>query len=310
MATTTATTNPLTTAATAVDPLVGKKTGTTSSLSPWAGPYVTEMLGRGQALAGMPFQEYTGPLTPGQSSLQGQAFQGLAGLTTPTQFGQATAATNTAMQGLQSAQGSTFGAPQAQQYMSPYLQASLDPQLAEARRQAEIQRIANAGRLTKAGAFGGSRQAVMESEGDRNLLRNMADITGRGYQTAYEQGRNQYNTEQNLGLQNLQQQMAGGRQYADLGTAEQSSGLRNLEAQMGGGGVQRDISQQGMAADYAQFKEQRDFPYKQVQYMQSLLQGLPIETQSMTYQEPSTLSSTLGSAGGIMSLYNTLFPGS
>ena len=138
----------------------------------------------------------------------------------------------------------------------------------------------------------------------------MADITGRGYQTAYEQGRNQYNTEQNLGLQNLQQQMAGGRQYADLGTAEQSSGLRNLEAQMGGGNVQRDISQQGMAADYAQFKEQRDFPYKQVQYMQSLLQGLPIETQSMTYQEPSTLSSTLGSAGGIMSLYNTLFPGS
>ena len=33
------------------DPLAGQQTGTESSLSTWAGPYVTEMLGRGQALA-------------------------------------------------------------------------------------------------------------------------------------------------------------------------------------------------------------------------------------------------------------------
>jgi hypothetical protein len=37
-----------------------------SSLSSWAGPYVTEMLGRGQALAGMPYQAYMGPLTAGR----------------------------------------------------------------------------------------------------------------------------------------------------------------------------------------------------------------------------------------------------
>ena len=43
--------------------LVGQQTGTESSLSNYVGPYVTEMLGRGQALAGMPFQAYTGPLT-------------------------------------------------------------------------------------------------------------------------------------------------------------------------------------------------------------------------------------------------------
>ena len=302
-------TNPLTQAAAAVDPNVGQQTGSSSSLSPWAGPYVTEMLGRGQALASMPFQEYTGQLTPAASGLQQQAFQGLAGLSMPTQFGQATGATEQAMTGLQQAQGSTFGTPQAQQYMSPYLQGALEPQLAEARRQAEIQRVQDAGRMTRAGAFGGSRQAIMESEGARNLLRNMADITGKGYQSAYEQARDQYNLEQNRGLQNLQQQMTGGRQFADIGTAEQTSGLRNLEEQLRGGEVQRDIGQQGLAADYAQFKEQRDFPYKQVQYMQSLLQGLPIESQSISYSEPSTLSNVLGSAGGIKSLYDTLFGG-
>ena len=55
-----------------------------SSLSSWAGPYVTEMLGRGQALAGLPYQAYMGPLTAGESGLQQQAFQGLGALQTPT----------------------------------------------------------------------------------------------------------------------------------------------------------------------------------------------------------------------------------
>jgi hypothetical protein len=306
MATDTAT-NPLTQAAAAVDPTVGKQTGTSSSLSPWAGPYVTEMLGKGWALSDMPYQSYTGQLTAGPSALQNQAFQGLASLTTPTQFGQATGATTSAMEGLRSAQGSTFGPEQTQQYMSPYLQGALDPQIAEARRQAEIQRVQDAGRLTKAGAFGGSRQAIMESEGARNLLTNLADITGKGYQTAYEQARDQYNREQQQGLENLRTQLTGGRQFADIGTAEQGAGLKNLEAQMGSGATQRDITQQGLAADYAQFSEQRDFPYKQVQYMQSLLQGLPIETQTLSYAQPSTLSNILGSAGGIKSLYDTLF---
>ena len=66
------------------DPMVGLETGRESSLSNWVGPYVTEMLGRGQALASEPYQAYTGPLTAGASNLQTQAFQGLACLTIPT----------------------------------------------------------------------------------------------------------------------------------------------------------------------------------------------------------------------------------
>jgi hypothetical protein len=62
---------------------------------------------------------------------------------------------------------------------------ALNPQLDEARRQAEISRVADASRLTKAGAYGGSRQGIMESEGQRNLLRNLSDVTGKGYYDAY-----------------------------------------------------------------------------------------------------------------------------
>jgi hypothetical protein len=155
------------------DPLTGEQTGTESSLSTWVGPYVTDMLGRGEALASEPYQAYTGPLTAGESELQQTAFSGIAGLTIPTeQMGAFTPG--------------TFSAETAQQYMNPYLQAALQPQIDEARRQAQISRLGDAARLTKAGAFGGSRQAIMESELNRNMLQNLAGITGEGYRTAYD----------------------------------------------------------------------------------------------------------------------------
>ena len=264
--------------------VVGQQTGTESSLSNWACPYVTEMLGRGQALASQPYQTFTGELTAGPSALQQQAWTGISGLQIPT--GQQMTYTP----------GSYTDTGVAQRYMSPYIQTALDPQIAEARRQAEIENLKNKTAATRAGAYGGSRQALMESEAQRNLLQNLAKITGTGYQTAYEQGAQQFNTEQ-------------GRQQAAAKQA-QDFGLAGLAAQGTAGATQRDIEQQGLAADYAQFQEARDFPYKQTQYMQSLLQGLPLAAQSYTYAQPSTLSNILSSAGGIQQLYNQLFGGS
>ena len=44
--------------------------------------------------------------------------------------------------------------------------------------------------------------------------------------------------------------------------------------------------------------------------MQSLLQGLPIQAQSYSYQEPGALGNLLGMTGGISQLYDILFGGS
>ena len=76
------------------------------------------------------------------------------------------------------------------------------------------------------------------------------------------------------------------------------------------GATQRDITQQGIAADLAQFQEQRDYPYKQVQYMQSLLSGLPLATQNYNYTQPTSTQQALSGAGGLYNLYNTIFGGS
>ena len=69
---------------TSQDDITGSKTGTESSLSSYIGPYVTEMLGRGRAIAETPYEAYMGPLTAGTSALQDTAFTGLAGLALPT----------------------------------------------------------------------------------------------------------------------------------------------------------------------------------------------------------------------------------
>ena len=254
--------------------------GTESSLSPYAGPYVTEMLGRGQGLASEPYQAYTGPLTAGASDLQTQAFGGIGSLNIPTeQMG----AFNT----------QSFTADQASQFMNPYLSAALAPQLREARRQSDISALADASRLTKAGAFGGGRQAIIDAERDRNLQTRLGDITAKGYSDAYDRAMGQFNVEQDRGLS----------------AAEQASkyGLAALQKQADQGRVQRDIEAEGITADRLQFEQEREFPYKQVQYMQSLLQGLPIATQSYTYTQPTALETLRQDTGDVMALISRIF---
>jgi hypothetical protein len=261
----------------APDPMAGKELSSSSTLSPWAAPYVTDVMGRAQSIADQPYQAYTGPLTAGQSGLQSQAFSGLAGLAIPT---------NQQM----TYNPGTFTSDMASQYMNPYLMSALNPQLDEARRQAEISRVEQAGRLTRAGAYGGGRQAIMESELNRNLLRNLGDITGKGYATAFEQGRSQFNTEQDQAMQAARQ--------------AQMFGLEGLREQLGAGATQRGIEQEGITADINQFREERDYPQAMTQFMRNIIgQGsLPISTETKQYQEESGLSSLMRGTAGVLTI--------
>ena len=122
----------------------------------------------------------------------------------------------------------TFGNDQAQQYMNPYLQQSLNPQLTEARRQSDITAAQNNAAMTKAGAFGGGRQAILTAENQRNLGTNLANITGQGYNTAYTNAMSQYNADQGRGLQ-AQQATEASKQFG----ATQGMNAAQLMAQYG-----------------------------------------------------------------------------
>tara|TARA_R110000744_G_scaffold219848_1_gene338590 strand:- start:49 stop:480 length:432 start_codon:yes stop_codon:yes gene_type:complete len=121
----------------------------------------------------------------------------------------------------------------------------------------------------------------------------MAGITGTGYQNAFEQAQSQFNTEQDRQM-----------------TAQQRTnqyGMDVLGAQQGGGSLQRAIEAEGIAADMSQFQEERGDPYKKVQYMQSLLQGLPVEALSREFVEPSDLANILSYAGSGAGILGDLF---
>ena len=264
--------------------------GVESNLSNWAGPYVTNMLGQGQALANMPYQAYKGQLSAGESPLQTSAFSNATSLKTPSSIG--TAATEagkigTAAQALDyspttftnqftaptaskateftnqytapgaySPTTSAFDATQAQAYMNPYLQTSLNPQLDEARRQSQITQQQNDARMTQGGAFGGGRQAIMNAETQRNLGSNLASITGQGYNTAYGNAMSQFNADQQRKMQEAQfgsgQGMANAQLKAQFGLSAQQANeaARQFGAQQSMTGAQTS-AQYGLAGQQA-----------------------------------------------------------
>lgn len=139
----------------------------------------------------------------------------------------------------------TFVSPgSAEAYMSPYLQQSLAPQIAEAQRQAGIAGTQLAGQATQAGAFGGSRYGLQQTELQRNLGQNVANIVGQGYNTAYQQAQQQFNAEQQARLAAQQ-----ANQQAGLAVGQQ-----NLAAQLG---IQQLGAQTGLQTALANLSSQQ-----------------------------------------------------
>lgn len=270
-------------------PPLGAQTTQETNLSTWAGPYITDMLGKSQALAELPYRAYTADiagayqpiaqqLTAGPSALQTKAFEGLGSLTVPSALGTA------ASQAQQ-----TYGATQqymptvgtVESYMNPYLEAVLAPQRRIAEETAAKQRMETAGRLSQAGAYGGSRQAIMEAEGQKNLQQLLSDITGKGYAGAYDVARAQRQADIQAGLQGIGAQTAATQALAGIGGQQQAAGIQNIQQQLAAGQTQRDIEQAGLAKAYEQFLREEQYPKEQLQFQRQMISGIPgLATQS------------------------------
>jgi hypothetical protein len=139
----------------------------------------------------------------------------------------------------------TFATPgSAESFMSPYMQNVVDIEKREAQRASDIAAQREGAQFARAGAFGGSRQAIVEAERNRNLATQMGDIQSRGLQSAYQQAQQQFNAEQAARLQaNLANQQAG-----------LTVGGQNLASQLG---VQQLGTQTGLQAALANQQAQQ-----------------------------------------------------
>ena len=235
------------------------KTGTESSLSNWAGDYVTEgILEPAAALAKDDYEAFDGPLTAGTSTLQNQAFTGILDLNNPLSGQSVTK------------EMGTFTPDQAtlDPYMNPYEQNVIDRTSADMRRQSGIDALQDRTAMTSAGAFGGSRDALMRAERSNNLNRGIGDMAG------------------TLRAQGFDTAMTNARTGQEMNN---KYGFDALKAQAEAGGIQRDIAKEGISADFDEYIRQQDYDYKQLQFLHSLLQGMPLTAQSYQYQEPSTV---------------------
>ena len=280
-------------------------TTTTQDLPEWAKPYAQDVLSKGKAVTDInqnPYQPYGGNRIAGFSDLQNQSFQGAQNMQAAPQIGQGTAAAVGA--GLGGAdvagQANTQGFQnQMGGYMNPYMNQILAPQLAEANRNYDIGATKQQSAATQAGAFGGSREAIMAAENERNRNTGLNQIYGQGLNTAFTNAQNQYN-------QNLQNQLAG---YGLMGNAantlgqlgqnqyQQNMGINALQNQYGG--QQQAQEQKGLDTAYNDFLTQKNYPYQQLSYMANLVRGTPMgmNSQSQVYQAPPTTAQTLTGLG-------------
>ena len=363
----------------------------TSNVPEYAKAPFMEMIGKGVALSEAPYQAYGGERVAQFTPLQQQAYQqagqqqvagqigigsGLAGVASQQALGaggfapgQFTPLATRAPQlnyfqmgGPERVGTSTFTQPGvAGQYMSPFIEQALAPQLRELSRQADIQGTQQQAEAVSRGAFGGSRDAIMRAERERNLMQQQGDVLSRGYQSAFEQAAQQYSTDAqrqlaaaqanqgagltaaqanlqallgtqqlgaqqglqsqianqeallnaqrayeqsrqfgaNLGLQGAQTALQGAQTLGQLGQQQfgQQMDITGLQNQLGT--TQQQQIQNILNQQYADFQQQRDFPYQQLGFLSDLLRGAGSSTRSIYSTPQASPMQTLAGLGAI-----------
>ena len=170
-------------------------------------------------------------------------------------------------------------AGEVQQYMSPYMQNVVDIQQREAQRQADVAAQQLGAQAVGAGGFGGSRQAILEAEQQRNLQTQLGDIQARGLAAAYEDAQARIAAQR-------QRELAASGQFAQLGQIAPQQALKELTALEAVGAQQQALSQRGLDIAKSQFQAEQLFPEQTLQQYQSVIRGFPLAPS--TYQTSQT----------------------
>jgi len=189
------------------------------------------------------------------ASERGRAFAGQAAgtLGRAGNFGMGTAA-----RGIADLFGSTreFDPTSTQRFMNPFEQQVVDQTLSDIARQGDIQRQQQRAQATSAGAFGGSRSGIMESELGRNVLEQQAKAAAQLRQAGFESAaqRSQQAFEQQQGRQQQAAQLTGtlGAQgsQAAAGAAE-AAGRLGLSAEQFASANAQSLASTGLSLEQA-----------------------------------------------------------
>jgi hypothetical protein len=258
---------------------------------------------RGTTASNTAYQPYQGQRVADFSPLQQQGFQGVQNLGVSPLMQPATGLTGAAGLGGLGAgqqytqQATSPGAMQA--YMSPYMQNVVDWQKQQVINDYGRQLPGQQAAATRAGAFGGSRQAIVESEAQRNLQNQLGGIQAQGTQQAFDQANKNLQFGSQLGLQGLGLAGQMGQQFGQLGQTAFGQQAAAAQAQQSAGAVQQAQQQDQLNKRYEEFMQQKYYPQEQLQFLSSLLRGSVVAPQQTMYQYQAapSMTSQIGGLG-------------
>ena len=282
-----------------------------TDLPDWAKPTAQRNLGKAEALTSdKPYQSYGNwarqeGIDPnrvaGFTDLQNRSFQGAQNLQ-PSEglrpaMGMAGAATMGSLGAGRNYMNMATDPNAMQGFMSPYMQNVVNTQQQEAIRQSGIQGVQNQAQATQAGAFGGSRQGLLEAERQRNLGTQLGSIQATGLQNAFQNAQQAQQFGSQLGLQGYGQAISGAGQMANIGTQQfgQQRDILNLQNQFGG--QQQANEQAKLGYNMQDYSAQQQYPYQQLAFLSNIMRGTPMGGISTMYGAQPTMGQNIASLG-------------
>ena len=181
-----------------------------------------------------------------------------------------------------------YGQSPVDKFMNPYERQVIDTAMADIQRAGDIQGQGLRAQAVGAGAFGGSRSGIMESELGRNILDQQARTAGQmrqsGYQNALQQAQQAFEASKGRGLQ--ASQLAGnlGQGIAGLGGMAQGALQSDIGSLTSAGALQRGVEQSGLDAMYKNQMQRYQMPYQQYGFLGDIYSGAPSTQQQITSQ--------------------------
>jgi hypothetical protein len=190
-------------------------------------------------------------------------------------------------------------------FMSPYMQNVVDIQNQAAQRQADVARTQRQSQATKAGAFGGSRQAIENAEANRSLQSMMNNNQLQGQQAAYQGALQNMQFGAGLGMQGIGAAQQGYGMAGQAGAGLANIGNQQLGAQQGILGLQQQIGGQQQAQEQQiinqniqNYANQQQAPMQAYNQYNALLRGYAIPGMTTTqYQAAPSMTSQIAGLG-------------
>ena len=273
------------------------KTTTTAEIPAYIQQQQQEVFEAGRGLAGQPFVPYTGPRVAGFTPDQLRQFEATRQLTEEALGYQPLAGI---AELAEAPTPSLLGADIAA-YQSPFQRQVTDIALGDIRREAELARQAAQERAIGAGAFGGSRSAILEAEATRPYAEQAARTAAALGQAGFEQA-------QRAAESDIARQMRGREFQAGLLGGIQQQQLGRLGALGQIGEQQRLLQQQALEVPYQEFERALAYGPQQFGLLQAGVPGgqMPITTRE---KRSTGLGDVLGTGLQLYGLFGNPFSG-